>query len=224
MDLIIFDCDGVLVDSEVIADRELERFLATRFRDRDVTPLVRDSAGLTTAAVLERAVETIGRSLPEDALALVEQAIQQALDEELQPVPGAVEALGEITLPKAVASNSSLWRIERSLRRTGLIDHFGGRLFSAGMVTRPKPSPDLYCYLAERLEAVPERCLVVEDSHPGVSAARAAGMTVIGFTGASHAGPGQAEVLRRAGAVEVVDDMLLLPALVESAIRQATHE
>lgn len=216
MELIIFDCDGVLVDSECIADRVLEQFLAEQLPDRDVMPLVRDSAGLTTAAVLERAVATTGQPLPDDALACVEQAIQRALDEELQPLPGVFEALDAITLSKAVASNSALLRIERSLHKTGLIDHFGGQLFSAEMVARPKPHPDLYHYIAERLAVAPERCLVVEDSIAGVTAARSAGMTVIGFTGASHTGPDQTEPLRRAGAVEVVDSMALLPGLIGS--------
>lgn len=215
MALIVFDCDGVLVDSECIADRVLERFLTEQWPDRDIAPLVRDTAGLTTAAVLERAAETTGRALPTDALARVEQVIQQALDAELQAVPGAAEALDAIALPGAVASNSSLARIERSLRRTGLIDRFDGRLFSAEMVARPKPHPDLYRHIAERLAVAPDDCLVVEDSVAGTTAARAAGMAVIGFTGASHSGPGQIEPLLRAGALEVIARMTELPVRVE---------
>lgn len=214
MDVVIFDCDGVLVDSEIIALRVLERELVPLLPGIDTAALVHNTAGISTGDILEMVEQRTGQTLPPGALSVMIQAIDRALDEELQPIPGALEAITRIPARKAVASNSSLDSVRRSLARAGLTSYFGEWVFSADMVASPKPAPDLYLHTAERLEVAPERCLVVEDSVSGVIAARRAGMTVIGFTGASHAPVDQHERLRHAGAALVIDRMEGLPALV----------
>ncbi|MBL8258630.1 MAG: HAD family hydrolase [Candidatus Competibacteraceae bacterium] len=207
MDAVIFDCDGVLVDSEVLALHVLERELALLMPTIDAAPLLQNTAGTSTADILAMIERRTGQTLPPGTVPKIIDAIDQALDEELEPIPGAREAIERIPTLKAVASNSSLASVRRSVARAGLTGYFGERMFSADMVAKPKPAPDLYRYAAERLGVSPARCLVVEDSVPGTTAAHAAGMTVIGFTGASHVPPDQEQQLYRAGATLVIDRM-----------------
>lgn len=214
MEVVIFDCDGVLVDSEILALQVLKRDLTPLLPGIDVAALVDNTAGLSTGAILARVEQRTGRTLPPGTLSTMIQAIDLALDEELQPIPGALEAITHISTRKAVASNSSPESVRRSLARAGLTAHFGEWVFSADMVANPKPAPDLYLYAAQRLGVAPAHCLVVEDSVSGVTAAHLAGMTVIGFAGASHVPADHQEQLRRAGATLVIDQMKDLPALI----------
>ena len=214
MDVVIFDCDGVLVDSEILALQVLSRELAPLLPGIDTAALLHNTAGIHTEAILEMVEQRTGQTLPPGAVSAIIRAIDRALDEELQPIPGALEAIERIPACKAVASNSSLASVRRSLERAGLARYFDERVFSADMVVDPKPAPDLYLHAAEQLGVIPGRCLVIEDSVPGTIAARAAGMTVIGFTGASHAPVDQHERLRHAGAAVVIDRMEGLPELV----------
>ena len=207
MDAVIFDCDGVLVDSEVIASRVVADMFVTHVPGLDRDEFVRDLAGVSDAEVIERCRNDFGAEFPDDFLQQVEDAVDDALNRDLRAIPGAAVVVRNISLAKAVASNSRRARVDRSLRRANLSDAFGERIFSAEQVALPKPAPDVYLLAAEGLHASPDHCLVVEDSTAGVTAATAAGMTVIGFTGASHVQPGHAEALLQAGAVEVVADM-----------------
>jgi HAD superfamily hydrolase (TIGR01509 family) len=214
VDLVIFDCDGVLVDSEILALRVLERELARLLPGIDAAPLLHNTAGTSTADILAMVEQRTGQTLPPGAVPAIIAAIDRALDEQVEPIPGARAAIEQIPALKAVASNSSLASVRRSVRRAGLADHFGDRLFSADVVANPKPAPDLYRYAAERLGVEVSRCLVIEDSVSGVRAARAAGMAVIGFTGASHTPADQPQRLRDVGAAVVLDRMDTLPAWV----------
>ena len=220
MDLIIFDCDGVLVDSEVIAFRVLVRELEERLPGSNVARFVRDTTGMTTAAILAQVQSQVGRPLPAGTLGELQRATDLALDEELQPLPGVVDALAAIPALKAVASNSALVRIQSSLARARLTEAFAERVFSADMVAAPKPCPDIYLHAAEQVGVPPQHCLVVEDSVTGVTAARMAGMAVIGFTGASHVPVNQGERLRLVGATVAIDHMDLLPELVNEWSRR----
>ena len=213
---VIFDCDGVLVDSEILALRVLERELTRRFPTIDAAPLLHNTAGISTADILAMVEKRTGQRLPPGAVPAIIAAIDRTLDEEVEPISGAQAAIERIPTLKAVASNSTLASVRRSVARAGLATYFGDRLFSADMVAYPKPAPDLYRYAAARLGVAPDHCLVIEDSVAGVRAAVAAGMTVIGFTGASHTPPNQAQRLREVGAAAVVDRMDGLPALVNS--------
>ena len=214
VDLVIFDCDGVLVDSEVIscrahaatlarhgyaitADQVLDRFLGVSDREARLT------------------IETeLGRRLPDDFEAQVKQATLQFYAGNLQAIAYVGDAIAAIDLPKCVASSGTPEKIHHGLTCTGLYDRLAPHIFSATQVERGKPAPDLFLFAAERMQVSPERCLVIEDSVPGVTGARAAGMTVLGFHGGSHCRPGHADMLRAAGAALIFDDMRQLPGLI----------
>jgi HAD superfamily hydrolase (TIGR01509 family) len=205
--LIIFDCDGVLVDSEVLSARiEAEALGAAGIRVSAEEMLERFT-GITSReayAILEAEQRIrLPAGFGERAL----ERLHAAFERELEAVGGIAEALAAIDLPVCVASSSEPVRIERSLRIVGLHARFAPHLFSAAMVARGKPAPDLLLYAAERMGVAPADCVVIEDSVPGVRAGIAAGMRVIGFAGGSHCGPGHGDRLRGAGAAIVLADM-----------------
>lgn len=214
VDLVIFDCDGVLVDSEVIScrahaetltrhgytitsDQVLQRFLGRSMRQ----------------ATLEIEAE-LGRSLPEDFHTQVYAEIFRSFAESLEATPHVNEVLAAITRPVCVASSGPPEKISASLNRVGLYDRFAPHIYSAVQVRKGKPAPDLFLFAAEQMRTSPKRCLVIEDSVAGVTGARAAGMTVLGFHGGSHCPPGHAGMLRTAGATATFDDMRQLPDLM----------
>ncbi|MCP3474388.1 HAD family hydrolase [Bradyrhizobium sp. CCGUVB1N3] len=221
VDLIIFDCDGVLVDSEVISCRA----------HADV--LTRHGYPITPAQVLVRFLgvserdarlmveQEIGRNLPDDLEHQVNAATLQFYASDLQAITHVAGAIGAIDLPKCVASSGTPDKIRHGLTCTGLYDQLAPHIFSAAQVARGKPAPDLFLFAARQMTAAPERCLVIEDSVPGVTGARAAGMTVLGFHGGSHCPPGHAARLRAAGAELTFDDMRQLPELVRRVAADA---
>jgi beta-phosphoglucomutase-like phosphatase (HAD superfamily) len=214
VDLIIFDCDGVLVDSEVIscrahadiltrhgypitADQVLERFLGVS--DREARSIVENETG---------------QKLPDDFEKQVRAATLESCAGDLRAISHVGEAIAAIVLLKCVASSGTPEKIRHGLTCAGLYDRLAPNIFSATQVERGKPAPDLFLFAAERMKAAPERCIVIEDSIPGVTGARAAGMTVLGFHGGSHCRPGHAEMLRAAGAAVTFGDMRQLPGLI----------
>jgi HAD superfamily hydrolase (TIGR01509 family) len=213
-DLVIFDCDGVLVDSEVIscrahaetltrhgyaitADQVLDRFLGRSMRQ----------------SVLEVEAE-LGRSLPDDFHAQVYAEIFRSFATSLEATPHIAETLAAMALPVCVASSGPPEKISASLNRVGLYGRFAPHIFSAVQVRHGKPAPDLFLFAAAQMQAAPARCLVIEDSLAGIAAAVAAGMTVLGFHGGSHCRPGHGDSLRAAGAAATFDDMRQLPGLI----------
>ncbi|WP_421683376.1 HAD-IA family hydrolase [Stutzerimonas urumqiensis] len=213
-DLLICDCDGVLVDSEIISHRVLFDALTRYVPAETLEPLLKDTFGLTVPVILEQIEREFGLGIPasfDDDLRAESEARVKA---EVEPIAGAREALLAIDLPLAVASNSRRHNVLSSLERAGLTERVAGNLFSADMVTHPKPAPDVYLLAAERMGVAPSRCLVVEDSTTGATAALAAGMTVLGFTGASHIQPGHDRILKALCVHDTFDDMARLPALV----------
>jgi HAD superfamily hydrolase (TIGR01509 family) len=209
--LVIFDCDGVLVDSDRISLRiQAERIsalgLPVTYED-----CVREFLGIGMPATLRRIEEWLGRPLPEGWEVELEAEVTAAFRRELRPVPGIVEALDRVTLPTCIASSGSHEKLTLTLGLTGLYERFAGRIFSADEVERGKPDPDLFFYAAERMGVVPERCVVVEDSPWGVAAARAAGMSALGY--AADAEPRAAAALAEAGAI-VFTAMAELPRLL----------
>src|SRR5262249_53104683 len=145
----------------------------------------------------------------------------KAFDRTLRPIPGMAELLANLPGRKCVASSSDLPRIRHSLSLAGILHHFEPHIFSANQVKRGKPAPDLFLLAAASMGTPPERCLVVEDSVAGVTAARAAGMTVLGFTGGGHCLDGHADKLRAAGANEVLASMPDLAGFLRAAPVQA---
>jgi HAD superfamily hydrolase (TIGR01509 family) len=222
-DLIIFDCDGVLVDSEVISCRAHAATLT-----RHGYPITEDQVLSRFLGVSDRearqAIETeLGRSLPADFEAQMKQAALQRYADELRLVPYVAETIAAIGLPKCVASSGTPEKIRHGLSCAGLYDALAPHIFSAVQVKRGKPAPDLFLFAAEQMKASPERCVVIEDSVPGITGARAAGMTVLGFHGGSHCRPGYADTLRAAGAAATFDDMRKLPGLIARATLDARH-
>jgi HAD superfamily hydrolase (TIGR01509 family) len=185
IDHLICDCDGVLVDSEIIADRVMLETLSATFPGLDFEPVVKTAFGQQTSRFLN----------------------------------GVRDALQRVTLPAAVVSNSRTARVNASVRRAGLQQIFGERIFSAEQVARPKPYPDVYLFAAKALGVEPARCIVVEDSVAGLNAARAAGMKTIAFVGASHIPDGYADALRKMGMTRIMKHMDELPALVAAGAR-----
>jgi HAD superfamily hydrolase (TIGR01509 family) len=209
-DLLILDNDGVLVDSEPIANRVLAELLTACGHPTTFEEAVRDYLGGTLRLVREIVEPRLGRPLPADFEAGYHERLFARLRTELAVVAGVVAALDAIDLPTCVASSGTHERIETTLATVGLLDRFAGRIFSAEDVARGKPYPDLFLYAAERMGAEPDRCLVVEDSPHGVAAAKAAGMTVIGYAGLTPA-------RRLAGADVVIERMTELPETVRLA-------
>ncbi|HEX9211312.1 MAG TPA: HAD family hydrolase [Bradyrhizobium sp.] len=184
-DLIIFDCDGVLVDSELLSCRCLSEVLVEFGFELGVEQALELFLGRSTAAIGQYYRER-GEILPDDFLPRLKARVLESFAGALQPIPGVGAVLSGLKGPRCVASSSDLDRVSLSLNVTGLASHFDGRLYTAQMVQHGKPAPDLFLYAAERMKADPARALVIEDSISGVQAAKAAGMTVWGFVGGSH--------------------------------------
>jgi len=185
--LVIFDCDGVLVDSEPISLRLLLEMLERAGLAMDPETASTRFLGRSLASTRAILVEEFGLTLTDAALEDMRSRLYTAFRAELQPVAGIAETLEGLVPEFCVASSSQPERIELSLRVTGLLPHFAGRMFSATMVAKGKPAPDLFLYAAGRLGYDPSNCLVVEDSPAGIAAAKAAGMRVVAYTGGSHA-------------------------------------
>jgi HAD superfamily hydrolase (TIGR01509 family) len=184
-DLVIFDCDGVLVDSEVLSCQCLSEVLGERGISLSEDEAVELFLGRSTAALLSY-YRGDRRFVPETFLPELKSRVLQRFNEQLKPIPGIEALVSRLEPPSCVASSSDLDRVSQSLALTGLAPLFGERLYTAQMVERGKPAPDLFLHAAAQMRAAPERTLVIEDSVSGVTAAKAAGMAVWGFVGGSH--------------------------------------
>lgn len=183
IDLVIFDCDGVLVDSEVLA-MEVDRRILAEFGWHLTTEEVAERfLGKSWAALAAQLEEHLGHRLPEGWGAEYTPWFYEAFESGLTPVEGIAAALDAIPLQSCVASSSSHERIRRTLGLTHLLDRFEGRIFSATEVAHGKPAPDVFLHAAARMGVPPQRCVVVEDSRYGARAGRAAGMQVFGYAG-----------------------------------------
>jgi len=213
--LVIFDCDGVLVDSEPLACRiELET-LASFGHPISADDFRRRAVGRSRKDVNAMLEAFWDRALPADYTDRIRTATFAAFDLELEPVPGiraVLDGLG--TQPRCVASSSHPTRIARALAVTGLAGFFGDHVFSAIEVPRGKPAPDLFLHAAARMAAERGSCLVIEDSVPGIQAAKAADMIAIGFTAGGHCETGHDRALLEAGADEIALDAGRLGRLI----------
>ena len=212
VDLVIFDCDGVLIDSERLAvkvDVVALRELGWPLSEAEV---IARFVGRSDREARQTIEAHLGRQLPEGWTERVQQRYREVFADQLTPVEGVLEALEEIAFPTCVASSATHEHLRYTLGLTGLYERFAGRIFSADDVARGKPAPDLFLHAASAMAAAPEGCVVVEDSRPGVEAARAAGMRVLAFAG----GLSGAAVLDGPDTI-VFDDMRELPALLGQA-------
>jgi HAD superfamily hydrolase (TIGR01509 family) len=212
--LVIFDCDGVLVDSEVIFARILGACLCAAGFPATADDALRLGHGKNRDSLTAAIESRFGRVLPANFFDVLRAHTAQALERELRPIAGVGNLLAALPSPRCVASNGHLDRVRERLALTGLLNFFDPHVFSATQVAYGKPAPDLFLYAAARLRTAPEACLVVEDSIAGVEAARAAGMPAIGFDGGSHCPPGHADRLRAAGCLRVFARMPDLAAFL----------
>lgn len=205
---VIFDCDGVLVDSEPAANAVLAGLIAEL--GLPITPEQTQATymGRSWASCMEILADQLGHPPPDDFGTRYRAGVKAAWQRELEPVPGVVEALDRIRLPSCVASSGEHERMRLTLGLTGLLPRFEGRLFSATEVERGKPAPDLFLDAADRMGFEPARTAVIEDTIPGVQAGRAAGMRVLAFARLVPA----ADLAASGG--EVFDDMRDLPGLL----------
>ena len=215
--LIIFDCDGVLVDSEPLAIRLMRDTLARHGLDIPIAEAYARFLGRSLGSVLADLESNHDLHLGPDDLERMRSELADLFRAELKPVPHVVDTVATLAKSHAicVASSSLPERLELSLGLTGLLPFFDGHVMSASAVTHGKPAPDLFQHAAARLGVPPEHCLVIEDSPAGIAAAQAAGMRVFGFTGGAHAAEaGLQQVLASANPDAVFDDMRDLPGLI----------
>lgn len=212
--LLIFDCDGVLVDSEALAceiDAQILTGIGIPYSAQDI---MRKFVGVSFKDMVARLEAERGCVLPADLGAQLDTALFAKFEADLKPIEGVREAILSLPYPRCVASSSTPERIALSLRITGL-SHLFDHVFSATQVARGKPAPDLFLHAAERMSTNPKDCIVIEDSAAGVQGALAAGMRVIGFVGGAHCGPEHAEKLRHAGAHTIIERMTDLKSALQ---------
>ena len=207
-ELVIFDNDGVLVDSEPISNRVMAAAISEAGLPTTTEDSMREFMGRRWEDSVAIVEERLGRTLPAEFSTTYRAKRDAALAAELKPVPGVADAIARIPCERCVASSGAPEKIRFTLEHTGLLHLFEGRMFSGVEVEHGKPAPDLFLYAAERMGAAPDRCAVVEDTLHGVEAALAAGMTAFGY--AWYFEP---EVLEAAGAVPFTS-MEELPGLL----------
>jgi len=213
--LLIFDCDGVLVDSECIATDVFLAHIRLAGGRIDEVEAYERFLGRTSTAVHRMLREEYAVELAAPQLERMRIELFERLREDLQPMPGIAEVLADVDGPICVASSSSPERIHLELEVTGLLHFFAPRIYSAAMVDEGKPAPDLFLHAAASLHIPPSNCIVIEDSPPGIRAARAAGMRVLAFTGGSHGAPcNLAPDVAALSPDAVFDDMRQLPDLL----------
>jgi len=215
IDLVVFDCDGVLVDSEVIACRAVVDTLATFGHVIAAASIAERFTGVSNRDMYAALAAEVGGALPDDFDAAMKRRALELFERELKAIAGLETVLPRLAMGKCVASSSLpddlLWK----LRRTDLLRWFSpAALFSTALVARGKPAPDIFLYAAAKMGVSPRRSIAIEDSPPGIAAAKAAGMTVLGFAGGSHCRRGHDARLAAAGADLVFTDMRELPGLI----------
>ncbi|PRD43805.1 hydrolase [Phyllobacterium phragmitis] len=218
--LVIFDCDGVLVDSEPLAIRVLIETLADAGLTMDAEEAYERFLGRSLGTITAILSEEFQVDLTHAALENGRARLYEVFHAELKPVAGIADTLDRLDVPFCVASSSQPERIRLSLSVTGLLDRFEPNIFSATMVEKGKPAPDLFLHAAGMMNVPPQDCLVIEDSPAGVQAAKAAGMDVFAFVGGGHAGgKSHRDTLRLLAPDCMFDEMARLPDMLHSSLR-----
>lgn len=223
--VLIFDCDGVLIDSELIgASIELEQLQQIGCQI-DLEQYLLVALGRTEEEVVWTEIaEKNGVALPLGFVEETRMKVSEAFEKELRPIEGIEQVLEELPYRKCVASGSLPARIRRTLGLSGLLHYFDGNLFSGAEVPKGKPHPDLFLYAARKMKSRPENCIVIEDSHLGTRGAKKAGMKVIGFTGGSHFQPALFEELQRSGVDSLISRMKDLPGQCEKLKKEILQD
>jgi HAD superfamily hydrolase (TIGR01509 family) len=221
MTLLIFDCDGVLVDSELLEHSADAELLEGHGLATTAAALMARFVGVARRDMYEMLFAELGRPVPAGLLDERERIVWQRCQSDLRAIPGIADALAALdTLPKCVASSSLPQKLRMKLVKTGLAHHFDPHLFSTALVARGKPAPDIYLHAARAVGHPPERCIVIEDAPAGVTGACAAGMKVVGFVGGSHATAALSPALLAAGAHAIAAAATDIPRAIESAGRR----
>jgi HAD superfamily hydrolase (TIGR01509 family) len=213
-DLVIFDCDGVLIDSEWIASEVEAEILREHGFDLQAADICRLMLGLSAASAIKVLQREFGRVPDIAVLQTMKQRTAAAFASRLEAIPGIHGLLDKLETKRCVASSSDPERLQQTLGQVGLFHRLAPHIFSATMVANGKPAPDLFLHAAARMGAQPSRSVVIEDSVAGVKAARAAGMAVIGFIGGKHCDQSHGQMLAAAGADRVIADYAELSGLV----------
>ncbi len=214
-DLVIFDCDGVLLDSEIIASRaNAEAYTRLGYNITTQEVLTRFT-GMPDEAVDAALASEIGNPLPPEFRSEIKKAIFEKYKTELRAIDGANALLSSLETVKCIASSAAPAKLALGLIETEIYELIYPNIFSAKLVENGKPHPDIFLYAAQKMGVSPTRCIVIEDSVAGVTAAKSAGMTCVGFTGGAHCADGHAGRLYGAGADDVVDRLDAIKAIAE---------
>lgn len=216
---ILFDCDGTLVDSEILAQRATLNLLIKRGIPLSAAVYSQRYAGLRGEEIVALIGEEYKHDFPHDFIDEMNYAIHDRIYRDLEPIAGVPELLNSLRLPKAVVSNGSLRHVQSSLNKVELAHHFNERYFTYDMVPNPKPAPDVYLHALKALGLQPHETVVIEDSPTGVKSAVGANIPVIGFAGASHIGNGHGELLKKHGAQYLANNMDELKTILVEAFR-----
>ncbi len=214
---ILFDCDGVLLDSEILTVGIFAE-LCTRHGLPATAAEVHALVGLKQTDILDHFAERADKTVPPGMNDVLERELCDRVGAEVKATRGILDLLPRLRLPRAVASSSTPERLRITLARGGILPFVEGRIFSASMVAQGKPAPDLFLLAASHLGAAPENCLVIEDSPYGIEAAIRGGMTPLGYAGGLHMDKGARRRLTDAGAVHVMESWADFPALVPGAL------
>lgn len=214
---ILFDCDGVLVDTEITAAQVMVEAMQKKGADITVEYYLQNLSGSTFSVILS---EYFGSSFNGTEKRDFIHALETEIVNNVKAISGVAEMLRAISLPKSIVSNSEIWQVRQEVERTNLDHFFTGNIFSSEQVKNPKPAPDVYELAIKDLQLNKVELLVVEDSITGAKAALAAGLKVIGFSGASHILPGHAKKMQGLGVVDVAADMPELGELLRRLITE----
>ena len=215
--LVIFDCDGVLVDSEPLSLRVLVEALSEAGLTMSTEQARARFLGKSLASTCAILAADYGVDLQHTHLERMRARLYDAFRRELTAIPGTAEALDCLSVPYCVASSSQPERIRLSLHVTGLLKRLQPHIFSVSMVSRGKPAPDIFLHAAEQMKTPPHHCLVIEDSAAGIAAAKSAGMRVFAFTGGAHAGgENHLKTLTQLAPDHIFDDMRALPDILNA--------
>lgn len=213
---ILFDCDGVLVDTEITAARVMVEALNNLGVDITLDYYLHHLTGSTFSTIIEKYLD--GSFVGEKKQQFLDEAERRTV-EKVEAIKDVEMVLQSISLPKSIVSNSHIWHVEHVTQRTSINHYFTGHIFSSELVSKPKPSPDVYNLAQSKLQLKSKELVAIEDSATGVRSAVASGIPVIGFTGASHILQGHSKKLKENGALEVASDMVELNEILEKLIR-----
>lgn len=216
IELIIFDFDGVVVDSEHLSSTVHAETLQQVGVPLSIADFGNQYTGMDFTSMMSKLVADYGQDKADLFAAMIEANYVQKMQAELQLMPHILRFLQTTDVSFCIGSNSKMTRLIINQQATGIANIFDGKTYSADMVTNPKPAPDLFLHAAKQMGFAPKECLVIEDGAHGIKAANAAGMRSLGFTGGSHCKEGHAERLRDAGALRVFDDMSELADIIGS--------